>query len=230
MPTFVLASSKGGAGKTTGSVLVTSELAHLGQKQGFSVTLIDADPNQHSAAWAKKEGCPENLHVMENVTQENMIDAIQTAQERSAYVIVDLEGTASMTVGFAISEADFVLIPCQGSHPDASEAIKTIKMIRSQERALKRKIPYSIFMTRSPAAIVTREFKAIIEQFESQGIPRLSTALVDRVAYKSILSYGGTLYDLPAHVAGKDKAISNCKKFVVDIGKSLKEAVSAEVA
>jgi hypothetical protein len=39
-----------------------------------------------------------------------------------------LEGTASMTVAYAISRADLVLIPTQGSQLDAAEAAKAVKL------------------------------------------------------------------------------------------------------
>jgi chromosome partitioning protein len=40
------------AGKTTATVVLASELA----RQNASVTLIDADPNQHTTKWALKDG------------------------------------------------------------------------------------------------------------------------------------------------------------------------------
>ncbi len=57
MPVIVFASSKGGAGKTTACVTLAGELARQGKDKNIKVSLIDADPNQHSAKWALKEGC-----------------------------------------------------------------------------------------------------------------------------------------------------------------------------
>lgn len=45
MPVIVFASSKGGVGKTTAAIVLASELA----RHKTSLTLIDVDPNQHSA-------------------------------------------------------------------------------------------------------------------------------------------------------------------------------------
>jgi len=53
VPVIVFASSKGGAGKTTACVVLACELARQGQAKNIGVSLIDADPNQHGAAWAK---------------------------------------------------------------------------------------------------------------------------------------------------------------------------------
>ena len=68
MPIIVFATSKGGAGKTTAAIILASELA----RNGATVTLIDADPNQHSAKWAVKEGCPKNISIIQNVTEESI--------------------------------------------------------------------------------------------------------------------------------------------------------------
>lgn len=78
MPTIVFASSKGGAGKTTAAIVLTSELA----RQGAAVTLIDADPNQHSAKWALKEGCPANISLVQNSTEESIKVLLRTLNRR----------------------------------------------------------------------------------------------------------------------------------------------------
>ena len=41
--------------------------------QNRSVGLIDADPNQHSTYWAEKEGRPDNIELIKNVTEKNIV-------------------------------------------------------------------------------------------------------------------------------------------------------------
>ena len=130
MPTIAFASSKGGAGKSTSAVLLATELA----ARGAAVTIIDADPNQPVTRWSKKPGKPDKLTVVSSVTEETLIDAIDDAARKTAFVIVDLEGTASLMVAQAMSRADLVIIPTKGSELDAIEAVKAIKFIGRQER------------------------------------------------------------------------------------------------
>ena len=137
MPTISFASSKGGAGKSTSAVLLATELAG----RGASVTIIDADPNQPVTRWSRKPGRPEKLAVISGVTEETLIDAIDDAARKTAFVIVDLEGTASLMVAQAMSRADLVIIPTKGSELDAIEAIKVIKFIGRQEKAYKQDDP-----------------------------------------------------------------------------------------
>ena len=131
MPTISFVSPKGGVGKTTAAVLLATEIA----QKGKAVTVIDADPNKPISGWARLPGRPENLTVISEVHEETIIDEIERAESESPFVIIDLEGTANLMVGYAISRCDFVIVPTQGSQLDAKEAAKAIKLIQQQEKA-----------------------------------------------------------------------------------------------
>ncbi|MER2513682.1 ParA family protein [Nitrosomonas ureae] len=219
MPTIVFASSKGGAGKTTAAIVLASELA----QHNTSVTLIDADPNQHSAKWALKDGCPSNIKLVEKSTEETIIDDIDNAQEQTAFVLVDLEGTASMAVASAISRADLVITLCQGSQDDADEAAKTIKLVNRQAKVLNRSIPFAVLMTRTNPAITPRTLKHIMNEFRDAGVDIFKTSLIDREAFRAIRSFGGTVNDLdPKQVSGIDKATANAHALAVEVIERIK--------
>ncbi len=218
MSIIVFASSKGGAGKTTAAVILASEFARQGNSKGMIITLIDADPNQHSAKWALKKGCPQNIKIIENSDEDSIIDDIENANQNSAFVIVDLEGTASMSVASAISKADLVIILCQGSQDDADEAIKTIKLIKRQERLLAREISFSVLFTRTNPAITPRTLTYIINEFKKSDIEIFNCSLIDREAFRAIRSFGGVIENLDSkEVSGKDKAIANVLAFTEEV-------------
>lgn len=225
MAVIVLASSKGGAGKTTASILLASELAYQGQNKNINVSLIDVDPNQHSAKWAYKEGCPQNIHIIPNIDETTILDAIDEAEEKSGFIVVDLEGTASIAVANAVSRADLVIIPCQGSQDDADEAVKTIKLVKRQSRLIKRDIPVSILMTRTQAAIMPRTLKYIIQQFSEAGVDMFQNSIIEREAFKAIRSFGGSVKNLnPKEVSGITNAIDNVSAFAQEVLVKLKNA------
>ena len=60
MPTIVMASPKGGAGKSTSALLLATELAAADS----SVTLIDADPNRPLAKWGAQGNAPARLDAL----------------------------------------------------------------------------------------------------------------------------------------------------------------------
>lgn len=214
MPTIVFASPKGGAGKSTSAVLLATALA----ERGATVTMIDADPNKPVSHWAKRPGKPASLTVLADVTEDSIIDAIETAATQSAFVIVDLEGTASMMVGYALSRADLAIIPTQGSQLDAAEAVKAIKLIKRQERAFSRSIPFAILFTRTSAAIRPRSLQSIEAEFAQNDIPMFGTQIHERDAYRAIFSFGGTLSGLdPSQVTNIKAAASNARAFAVEV-------------
>ena len=226
MPTIVFASPKGGAGKSTSAVVLATELA----QKGAAVTIIDADPNRPVSQWAKRDGRPRSLDVLGDITESTIIDAIEDAAAKTAFVIVDLEGTASMTVAYAISRADLVIIPTQGSQLDASEAAKAIRLIRQQEKAFGRLIPFALLFTRTSAAIRPRTFQHIRDEFAQHDVPAFQTQMHERDAFRAIFSFGGTLETLDRQqVSNVDAAINNSRAFAGEvIAKLRKDSVHTE--
>jgi chromosome partitioning protein len=221
MPTIALVQPKGGVGKSTSAVILGTELA----LRGAAVTLIDADPNKPVSDWAKLPGCPKNLTVLADVTEENIIEEIEGAAEKTPFVIVDLEGTASMTVAYAVSRADLVIIPTQGSHLDGKQASRSIKLIQQQERAFGKKIPYAILYSRTSEAIRPRTLQHIKAEFTKHGIPAFTVHMHERDAFKAIFSFGGTLDSLnPKLVRNLDAAISNARALAAEVVSLLRRA------
>jgi chromosome partitioning protein len=214
MPVIVFASPKGGAGKSTSAVLLATELA----LKGVGVTILDADPNKPVSQWAKRAGCPENLTVVADISESTVIDEIDSAAQKTAFVVVDLEGTASMMVAYAISRADIVIIPTQGSQLDAAEAAKAIKLIRQQEKAFHKKIPYAILYTRTSSAIKPRTLQHIQNEFRKHGVQVFLTQIHEREAYRALFSFGGTLESLkPGDVPNLNAAIVNARAFAGEV-------------
>jgi len=206
MAVIAFSSPKGGAGKTTAATILATELA----LRGASVTIIDADPNKNVLDWAKLGSTPSNLSVMGGVTEETVADVIEEAASTSAFVIIDLEGTASLMVSYAISLADLVVIPVQGSQMDAKQAARQMKLVKAQERITGRAIPFAVLFTRTNPAITPKTLRHIAERFSELGVPVLRCQLFDREAYRALFSYGGTIEGLA------DKGVSNLETAVRD--------------
>jgi chromosome partitioning protein len=227
MPVISFANPKGGAGKTTSALLLASELA----SKGARLTIIDADPEKWITQWGRLPGKPENVEIISEVGEDTIVDQIETAAREAQFVIVDLEGTASLMVANAIGMSDLVVIPTQGASMDAKGAAKTIRLIKNQERMTRRSIAHGILLTRTSAAVTSRALKNVREQLDQAGIPVLSTSIVERAAYRDILDYGGLLSDLdPKQVSNLDKAIDNAKDFAGEILAALKAAAAAAKA
>ena len=219
MPVISFANPKGGAGKTTTALILATELATKGAK----VTIIDADPEKWISQWGALDGKPDNITIISDVAEDTIIDKIDDAASSSQFVVVDLEGTASLMVSNAVAISDLVIIPTQGSSMDAKGGAKTIKLIRSQERVTRRQIPHAVVFTRAGAAIATRSLKNVAEQLKAGGIDMFKTALVERAAYREMFSFGGTLDDLdPRQVNNITQAKHNAQQFAGEVLSRLK--------
>lgn len=219
MPTVTFISPKGGVGKTTSSLIFATQLA----KRGVGVSVIDADPNYPIQKWSTGGHCPDNVHVVTDVTENNIASKIRAAAAVDPIVIVDLEGTAAKIVVHALQEADFVVIPMQGSLLDAEQASRAITLVKDQEQAVRRHVPnyvlpFSILMTRTPPAYQTRNMASLRKSLNDNGIPVFDTMLTEREAFKSMFFFQKPLNALsPSEAPGIDKAIANADAFAAEL-------------
>ncbi len=219
MPTIVFVSPKGGVGKTTAALLLASELA-----RATKVTAIDADPNHPIAAWAKGAKLPKNLSIVADADEDNIIDKIEEAAAKTPFVVVDLEGTAAKIVLLAVSQADLVVIPTQGSQLDAEQASRAIRVVKQQEKMTGRATPYGVLLTRTSPIIRTRTMGHIQGGLVDAGVPVFKAQLNEREAFRAMFSFQRTLESLdPKEVPNLDKAIANAEEFAAEVIERLRE-------
>lgn len=230
MPTIPFVSPKGGVGKTTSALATATQLA----SRGVGVTIIDADPNYPIEKWAEGGHCPENLHVISGVTENNIASKIREAAMVDPFVIVDLEGTAAKIVVLALQEADFVVVPMQGSLLDAEQAGRAVSLIHDQELAMRRhvanyQLPYSILLTRTPPAYQTRTMANLRKSLTEKQIPVFETVMTEREAFKAMFSFQKPLESLdPTEVPGIDKAVANASAFAAELVSRLQPSQEGE--
>lgn len=165
------------------------------------------------------------------MTEESIVDAIDGAKREAAFVIVDLEGTASLLVAKTIGMADFVVIPTQESSMDAKGAAKTIRLIRNSEKLSRRRIAHAVLLTRTGAAVTSRALRNVQEQLKASGTEIFETALVERAAFKDMFDFGGTLSGLAAtQTSNLEKAIQNAREFAGEVVSKLKAASARSAA
>lgn len=220
MPTIAFVSPKGGAGKTTSAFLLSTALAKLQE-----VTVIDADPNHPIQTWANGGNTPPGLTIISDVDEDTIIERIEDAASKTPFVVVDLEGTASKIVVYAISQADLVIIPTQGSQLDANEASRAIRVVMQSQKMTKSETPFAVLLTRTSPSIRTRTQAHIQNGLIGAGIPVFETELNERDAFRAVFSFQQTLDGLnPKEVANLDKAKLNVWEFVEEVVQRLKSS------
>lgn len=213
MPVIVMASPKGGVGKSTCAVLLATEFARMGAE----VTVLDCDPNKSLTRWAT-HGLPAGVRLQGNVGKSEIVPMIREADGDGKVVIVDLEGIASQLVSRAISQADLVIVPMQPTALDAEIGSEALALIQEEEDALGRKIKHAVVLTKTSAAVKSRVQKELEVQLSNAGIDVIQPSLVARAAFSEIFAYGGDLGkmmdDPEMRTGGKiEKAIENARAF-----------------
>lgn len=220
MPVISFANPKGGAGKTTTALLTATQFSD----NGASVTIIDADPERWISQWAKLPGKPDSIRIITDVTEDTIVDVLDREAAQSQFVIVDLEGTASLMVANAIGMSDFVVIPLQGSSMDAKGGAKILRLIASQARLARRVIPHAVVLTRTSAAVKSRSLKNVAAELQEAGVPVFETAIVERAAYRDLFDFGGTLATLDqTQTSNVAKAAENARNFAGELIAKLRE-------
>lgn len=230
MPVIAFANSKGGSGKTTSALLLACALAETKK-----TTIIDADPRHPISTWSKMPGMPNALSVITNTSEKTILDEIEEAAARDTFVIIDLEGTASRLMSYAISQADLVIIPLKEQQQDALAALDVIQEIHRDMKATRRNIPYAVLFTQSKAAVKSRTARHISAQFrDNPAIDCFTAEIHERDAFAAIFSIGGTVSGLdPAKVNGLPNALGNINAFkseVIAKLRTLREGGAKEVA
>jgi chromosome partitioning protein len=190
MPTIVVASPKGGAGKSTTSVLLGTELANA----GANVTMFDCDPNGSLTLWAGE-----------------IIKRIREYDVDGSIVIVDLEGVASRLVSRAISQADLVVTPMRATTLDATIGVRALSLIAEEEEALGRSIRHAVVFTMT-RAIRSKQHTGIEHSLRSQGVDIITPSLLERAAFAGYFEFGGDLSSMPPQ-GNMEGAVENAKHF-----------------
>lgn len=201
-------SPKGGVGKTTTALLLASEII----RHGKTITLIEADGNQHLQGWHDLGNCPDNLNLASigNADASQLERAAASAAETSDYIIFDTQGTENAAALRAAALSDVVLLPSAFSPFEVQGAMTALNAVRALPDDIAPSLTAVIF-TRVNAAIKTRAQSDILASFDEHAIPYIWPGVLDKEACRQMLKHGCLLHDLPLHanVSGIQNAIDN---------------------
>ena len=218
---------KGGVGKTTLATILATTLANENHGLGAKVGVIDLDPALNLTTWHDSRNArameqpftliPQSDDYGDLPRKDTIIDEVNDLADNSdfQFLIIDVEGTADTLAKNAMFPADLVLIPLNPSVMDARQAGKASDLVERTNRQYRQNVPYAFVFTRTSVCIKTHVQQMIIEQMNKQGSPLLDAELHERGAYKSIFTYGKTLFELgPDEKCSSDqreKAIANAQ-------------------
>ena len=179
MSIITVATTKGGAGKTTLGRLILALLA----MRGFKVAAIDADFNHTLTDWVTTSA-KHPITVRHELDETQIVPLVSELQNSHDFVLIDTAGAASQATIFAIGCADLVLVPISPSSADIVEAIKTMNVIKSASMMLRREVAARVVLTAvQPGTNVADHIES---QVAKAGLPTLKTRLHRLVAFQEM--------------------------------------------
>ena len=203
---LVVASTKGGAGKTTMIVC----LAVYWLVRGRTVALLDVDPNQTLSRWHSKGMALSGATLRTTSDEIEIVGEMAELAEVHDIVLVDCPGFGNQSMVFAIGGADLVLIPAMADEASVFEALRVRKLVGSAAMLTKREISVRTVLSRvKRAAIVDHTWNQLTE-LETQP---LASRLGDRTVFQESSYHGAS----PIELAPKSAATTEIEALAKEI-------------
>ncbi len=194
---FAIANPKGGSGKTTVAIILAGEFA----KHGYSVAVVDADPQGSSYQWhassVARGMSPDGIDLVRAPDDKTLAQAIERLDAYDV-VVVDTPGYYGGALTQSALRADLVVLPCKAHTFDATQVVRTIRSL--ERHAAESKLPMSqhrvLFNEYDSLDRNTRPRREVLAYFDSEGVPVCANTLYRRVTYRTMTSGHGTLYQM----------------------------------
>ncbi len=183
MKIIVLASQKGGVGKTT----LAAHIAVAAEQSGDGpCVLIDTDPQASLAAWWN--GREAQTPAFAPVTLKELSGKLETLGKAGyAYAFIDTPQAITESIRAVVAQADFVLIPTRPSPHDLRAVGSTVELAVTAER------PFAFAVTQAkPNSRLTVQAMAALSE---HGV--VAPSIVhDRVDYAASMIDGRTVLEI----------------------------------
>jgi chromosome partitioning protein len=156
---LVVAALKGGVGKTTAAVYLSS-LASASKRWS---TLIDADPQASAADWldATEDPALERVSLVEAPTERMLGKAMEVIEE-DEWAVVDSPPGNDRMLARAIAAADVVVVPTRVGGVETTRAEAVLELVP-------RKTPVGLVI--SSARTYTRDYQEVVDAWTEADVP-----------------------------------------------------------
>lgn len=182
MPVISFLNPKGGCGKTTLSLNVADTL----HRRGYSVCLVDTDPQASARAWHSiQEDNPLDCLAADS---PGSIKTISKLAESYDYVIVDGQGRLERASALVITQSDLVLIPIHASPFDVWAMDDLLETIKTRMEITRGQLKAAFVI--SDATSNTKLIGEVRDVIKEAELPALQAYTARRQAYLQSASEG----------------------------------------
>ena len=186
MKVISVLNQKGGSGKTT----IATHLARAIQLKGFSVLLVDSDPQGSSRDWAAVN--EENPVPVVGIDRPTIERDLKRIAEKD-YVIIDGAPQAADLAISAIKASDIIIIPVQPSPYDIWATSDLVDLVKQRIEMTDGKLKAVFVVSRTIKG--TKIGKEISVALSDYDLPVLKTSITQRVIYPTSASMGSSVLD-----------------------------------
>lgn len=186
MRTILIASSKGGCGKST----VATNLAAFHADKGRNVALVDADPQGSSLAWCQRRGEPlPGVLGLEGARQSTFA---HIPEDTDVVVIDTPAGISERMLEPLLEHADVVLVPVLPSVFDFDASAAFTERLAAVSRIKRGKLPVGLLANRiKPWTRASQEALADLRQLRFP----VAGQIRDSQAYVLLSGLGKSIFD-----------------------------------
>lgn len=187
MKTVLVASSKGGVGKTT----IATHLAANAALQGHHTVLLDADPQASSTRWAQRRaGLDSAVLPVDGTHRWKWHRGIP---DDTARVVIDAPaGAMAADLETFLAVADAVVVPIQPSLLDIEASVPFLDSLARHARVRSGELPVGLIANRlRPWTSMSRETVELLGQWPYPVVAQLR----DSQAYVVLAGLGKSLFD-----------------------------------
>ena len=188
MKTVLVASSKGGAGKTT----IATHLAAHAAVAGRRTVIIDADPQQSSTRWAERRAGLDSA-VLPLAGARRAKSAWKSLPEDTQRVVIDAPaGAMADDLETWLEHADAVVVPVQPSALDLDATVPFLNTLAQHPRIRRGELRLGLVANRMKPW--TNASQATLELLGQWPYPVVAS-LRDSQAYVLLCGLGRSLFD-----------------------------------
>lgn len=191
-----LLNQQGEVGKTT----LALHLAGLWACQGYSVALIDADPDRYAFKWSEQraqEGLPSRFTVIA-IARDMLHRDLPTVARDFDRVIVDGPSHIEAITRSALLAADFVLVPVQPPPFQGLAFVETLRLANGM-MTVRPQLRIRLVLNRCKArASVTRDLAQALADYDP---PALTSSITERGVFADAMESGRLVFELPHSMA-----------------------------
>jgi chromosome partitioning protein len=186
MKTVLVASSKGGVGKTT----IATHLAAQSALTGLSTVLVDADPQGSSTRWAERRAGLQSAVLPIDGTRRSWHKSVPEDAQR--LVIDAAAGAMREDLDSHLDAADVVVVPVQPSVLDIDATVNFLNSLAKHPRVRKGQTRVGLVGNRlKPWTNASQQALDLLKQWPYPVVAQLR----DSQAYVMLTGLGKSLFD-----------------------------------